>query len=392
MVAERAVEELAAALDISYGSGCGLVAQALELRYRLPRLWALVQDGSLQAWKARKTAEQTISLGREAAAFVDRQAAIVGAKNRIVPNLTGLIEKALIRFEPDKARARAEAAKNHRDVTFDYHDDDTLGSATLYATMDSVDAHDLDATVSDVANQLGRLGDQSPLGHRRAAALGLLAHPQRALDLFGQPDDGQQSKDLAITGATLYVHLTGDDLHRHTEHGEDGVPPRPTSRSSAPPPSTSSRTWLQRFSGITLKPVLDMTKSIEHRCGRPARPTRRGCATSSSSATATASSPAATSMPAAATSTTSTPTSRWTKADHPARPPQPTWRASADDTTDSRPSPPGDTNAPDPAPTTGPTHTASPTRAAPHPRAELHRWLNQETRRGVHSCLPGARL
>ena len=71
MVAERAVEELAAALDISYGSGCGLVAQAIELRYRLPRLWALVQDGSLQAWKARKTAEQTMHLGREAVAFVD---------------------------------------------------------------------------------------------------------------------------------------------------------------------------------------------------------------------------------------------------------------------------------------------------------------------------------
>ena len=44
-VAERAVEELAAALDLSYRSGCGLVADSLELSYRLPRLWALVQAG-----------------------------------------------------------------------------------------------------------------------------------------------------------------------------------------------------------------------------------------------------------------------------------------------------------------------------------------------------------
>ena len=137
MVAERAVEELAAALDISYGSACGLVAGALELRYRLPRLWALVQDGSLQAWKARKIATETMHLSRAAAAFVDAQASIVGAKNRLVPNLTGLVHSALVRFEPENARRREEAAKAHRDVTFDYHDGDTLGSATMYATLDA---------------------------------------------------------------------------------------------------------------------------------------------------------------------------------------------------------------------------------------------------------------
>ena len=259
MVAERAVEELAAALNISYGSGCGLVAQALELRYRLPRLWALVQDGSLQAWKARKTAEQTMHLGPEAVAFVDAQAAIAGAKNRIVPNLTGLIQEALIRFEPENARAAGGSRPGHRDVIFDYHDDDTLGSATMYATLDSVDAHDLDATVSDVANQLGRLGDHSPAGSPPRPALGLLAHPQRTLDLFGQP-----SRQRAVEGPSR--------------------PPAPPSTSTSPAttsaatPSTARprpadveklgtatldllRDWLQRFSGITLKPVLDMTKS-----------------------------------------------------------------------------------------------------------------------------------
>ncbi len=171
-VAELAVEELGAALDVSYLSGCGLVADALELRYRLPRLWALVQDGKLQAWKARKVAQHTTHLGAEAVAFVDAQAAIAGAKNRITANLTGLVHQALVRFDPETARNREEAAKNHRDVVFDYHDGDTLGSASLYATLDAVDAHDLDATISDLAHQLGSLGDQSPLGHRRAARSG----------------------------------------------------------------------------------------------------------------------------------------------------------------------------------------------------------------------------
>ncbi len=92
----------------------------MELRYRLPRLWALVQAGRLQAWKARQVAQHTTHLGAEAVAFVDAQAAIAGAKNRITPNLTGLVHEALIRFEPETAKRREEAARNHREVRFDY--------------------------------------------------------------------------------------------------------------------------------------------------------------------------------------------------------------------------------------------------------------------------------
>ncbi len=72
-------------------------------------------------------------------------------------------------------------------------------------------------------------------------------------------------------------------------------------------------------------------------------PTR--CANRSSCATATASSPAADATPGPATSTTSPPTSRWTKADHPARPTRAISRHCAGPTTGSRPTPPGTTNA-----------------------------------------------
>ena len=52
-VAASAVETLAATVGLSHGAGLRLVAEAVEPCYRLPRLWALVQDGRLQAWKAR---------------------------------------------------------------------------------------------------------------------------------------------------------------------------------------------------------------------------------------------------------------------------------------------------------------------------------------------------
>ena len=46
-----------------------------------------------------------------------------------------------------------------------------------------MDALDLDGSISDLAGAMGRLGDDRTLDVRRASALGLLAHPQRALDL-----------------------------------------------------------------------------------------------------------------------------------------------------------------------------------------------------------------
>src|SRR3954453_21476772 len=63
-VASYAVEALAAALHLPYRSTVGLVADAVELCYRLPRLWTLVHEGRLQSWKARQVAHETTHLSR----------------------------------------------------------------------------------------------------------------------------------------------------------------------------------------------------------------------------------------------------------------------------------------------------------------------------------------
>src|SRR5262249_61343100 len=76
-VAEYAVPELAAALGLSTEAGKRYLGEALELRYRLPRLWARVVSGDLVAWKARLVARETTRLSVEAAAYVDRHVAPV---------------------------------------------------------------------------------------------------------------------------------------------------------------------------------------------------------------------------------------------------------------------------------------------------------------------------
>ena len=61
-----------------------LVGHALELRHRLPRLWAQVHAGRVPAWRARAVAEATIhstpALTVEAAGFVDAQVAAVAGR------------------------------------------------------------------------------------------------------------------------------------------------------------------------------------------------------------------------------------------------------------------------------------------------------------------------
>src|SRR5689334_24592907 len=76
-VAEYAVPELAAALGLSTEAGKRYLGEALELRYRLPRLWTRVQAGDLPAWRARRVAAETSRLSVQAAEYVDTHVAPV---------------------------------------------------------------------------------------------------------------------------------------------------------------------------------------------------------------------------------------------------------------------------------------------------------------------------
>ena len=59
LVAEFSLAEFAAAIGLPTEAGKRYVGHALELRYRLPRLWKRVVAGDLAAWKARRIADQT---------------------------------------------------------------------------------------------------------------------------------------------------------------------------------------------------------------------------------------------------------------------------------------------------------------------------------------------
>ena len=70
-VLEFAAAERGARQGTTTGAGRALLADALDLRHRLPQIWTRVLAGGVRVWRARKVAQGTRHLSRDAAAQVD---------------------------------------------------------------------------------------------------------------------------------------------------------------------------------------------------------------------------------------------------------------------------------------------------------------------------------
>ena len=208
-VAEFAPADLAAALGISHDAARQLLADALELAYRLPRLWDLVKAGEVPVWRARLIARETVDLSVEAALFADRLIAATPTRIGQV-HAARLVQEARLYFDPDRAVADEEEALAKRGVWLRH----TGAPATtdVVMTLDTPDALLFDQTITRIASDLKELGDTDTLDVRRAHAVGILADPQHALDLLCGRDGAAPSHGARAGTTNLYVHLTPADL------------------------------------------------------------------------------------------------------------------------------------------------------------------------------------
>ncbi len=216
-VAEFAVVEFAAALGVSTQAGRGYLSDAVELRYRLPLLFARVKAGAVVVWRARRVAQATHCLPEDGARWVDRQVAEFAATVSFA-QLERLVTHAKATFDPDAAEADRVAAQETRHV--DIRIRDAAGNATgvvsMDAALDLLDALDLEAAVADGAAQQVRLGSMESVDVRRSRALGLLARTQMTLDL--PADDTGDAHAVRIVAKepaarrqlVVYAHLHAD--------------------------------------------------------------------------------------------------------------------------------------------------------------------------------------
>ena len=227
-VAEFCVAELGAVLGVSTTAAKRLIGHSLELRHRLPRLWAQVHAGRVPAWRARLVAEATIhatpALSGEAAGWVDAQVAAVAGK--VGPaQLDRLVAEAIKRFElaeEEPFDPDGWQKVDPRHVTLDRDQAHFAGTLHLEAEIDIADALDLDRALAQGAATRKALGSTASLGARRAMALGDLARTQTALDLAGASGADTRSDLPAAREVVLHAHFAAGHDGQGTVFGATG--------------------------------------------------------------------------------------------------------------------------------------------------------------------------
>jgi hypothetical protein len=256
-IAEYAVPEFAASVGLSTEAGKRFLGDCLELRYRLPRLWARLVAGDLVAWKARLVARETTRLTAEAAGFVDRQVAPVA--HQVKPTqLDRLVNEAIGRYMPEEVERLASESWDKRHVTIHEQLVSFTGTMSVGAELDIADALDLEAAVQAGAEQRAAMGSLESLDVRRAQAIGDLARGQSCLDLTTQDNPRTpiipSAPRVQPRQVVIYVHLSQAALQ-----GSDLDPVARLERGDTLVGTEQVRAWCGRpETHVVVKPVIDL--------------------------------------------------------------------------------------------------------------------------------------
>jgi hypothetical protein len=224
-VAEFCIAELGTVLGISTAAAKRLIGHSLELRHRLPRLWAAVHEGQVPAWRARLVAEATIhatpALTPEWVGWIDGQVTPFAAK--VGPaQLDRLVAEAIARqrpVEPVDPDDPHPECPDTRHVTIDAGQVGYAGTLQVAGELDLADGLDLDHVLSAGAAELKALGSEASLDARRSMALGHLARHQLALDLTSRKGltttEGEAAGSVGSAGAVALPAARDLELHLH---------------------------------------------------------------------------------------------------------------------------------------------------------------------------------
>jgi hypothetical protein len=236
-ITEFAAATFGARIGRSPFAAAQLIADAQDLRHRLPRLWARVQAGEVKASYARHVAKITRDLTQDQARYVD--AAVAEPADGRIPwtRFEALVEGKVAAAAPEAARAKEEQAAK---ATFAKKlRTDTHGMATFMVRADIATIDALDDATTAGADRLAESMPDASLDQRRVHAVLLLAHPGATPDT-----------DVAELLPTVQLYL-------HTYLGADA---EPIARLEGHGPVTEA--WITRVLGPRAKfkitPVLDL--------------------------------------------------------------------------------------------------------------------------------------
>ena len=281
-ISEFAVIELAAALGRSTDSGRMLLSDAVEARYRLPKIWQRLVDGQVQVWRVRRVTDLTRGLTAEAAAFVDAHLAHVIHTSSFA-TVKRLVAEAAARFDPEATEMEEVDTAATLHVTLDLTTAWSIGTASgvhLSGLLDRADAEELEHAIRTIADQLLAAGSTDSLDVRRAKALGYLSRGDLTLDLPASDDPSPEAaspveearqRPLETTKPTrqvvLHIHLSEAALKGAPEIDPDtgklGLHLARVDNHHQTLTADAVRDWLAvPGTHITVKPVIDLHDQI----------------------------------------------------------------------------------------------------------------------------------
>ena len=182
LVREFAASEVAGELEISTYAARALLADVLDVRHRLPRLWARVTACEVATWVARKVAVATRDLTPEQALFVDAGVAEYADGRLSWSRFETVLEARVVEADPEAAAAREAAAAAEQFAKVGRSNEH--GQKTLYVRSTAAVITRIDATLDYLCQALRALGETENADELRVKAMLLLANPLQAVELL----------------------------------------------------------------------------------------------------------------------------------------------------------------------------------------------------------------
>lgn len=263
-VRELSLAELAIARQVHPLAARKLLADALDLRHRLPRCWAAAHELRVEAWVVRRVAVMTRELGAAAARLVDD--AVSEELGGLSPARVFEVARArIIEADPARHAAALDEQKRRRYVSLARTDE--FGLRCVIARVQAGEAEWVDAMLDRVADVLAaRHPEGTSRDELRSIAFGWLARPAELLRLLLEANQERPVTDTALADAiresdpsrlrpqvVLYVHLHEAALR--ADHGVARV------EEIGPVLSREIPEWLGH-AHVTVKPVVDLADRV----------------------------------------------------------------------------------------------------------------------------------
>ncbi len=184
-ITEHSAATFGARIQTSPYGAKKLIADAVDLVHRLPKLWAGVKAGTVRSTHARHVAEATRELSAEEAGWVDDEVVEIADGRLAWARFEAVVEGKVAAASPELARAKEEAAA--KDTYVRMSRVNKHGKATLTFHADAALILGSNAGVDAVADGLKEQMPDATKNQRRVAALALLTNPDAHVDLSVGP-------------------------------------------------------------------------------------------------------------------------------------------------------------------------------------------------------------